>query len=157
MKSAPLKLMALAFLAILVLPAVVSEDGAELEKYLDCLTDKKVDIVFVFGTSGSMGGEISDLSATARDFSADLEASRIDYRLGLVEFRDFPQSCGEGKKTSCGEPDDFAYKVKGDGNLTEDIAVFGSWLKELKANGGGDGPRSRFSSSAACHDRQPVA
>jgi len=122
--------MALAFLAMLILPAASSEATADLEKYLDCLTDKKVDIIFVFDTSGSMGGEISELSATARDFAADLGSYRIDYRLGLVEFRDFPQSCGESKKNTCGEPDDFAYKVKGDGNLAGDISTFGSWLKE---------------------------
>jgi len=87
-----------------------------------------------------MGGEINELSATARDFAADLGSSRIDYRPGLEEFRDFPQSCGESKKTSCGEPDDFAYKVKGDGNLTRDISTFSSWLKELKASGGGRRP-----------------
>ena len=142
MNSAPLKLMALAFLAMLILPAASSEVAADLEKYLDCLTDKKVDIVFVFDTSGSMGGEINELSATARNFAADLEASRIDYHLGLVEFRDFPQSCGESKKKSCGEPDDFAYKAKGDGNLTGDISTFSSWLRELKASGGADGPES---------------
>jgi len=136
--------MALAFLAMLVLPAASSDAAADLENYLDCLTDKKVDIVFVFDTSGSMGGEINELSATARDFAKDLEASRIDYRLDLVEFRDFPQSCGESKKTSCGDPDDFAYKVKGDGNLTGDISTFSSWLKELKASGGAVRLRNRM-------------
>ena len=66
MNSAPLKLMALAFLAMLILPAASSEVAADLEKYLDCLTDKKVDIVFVFDTSGSMGGEIGRASCRER-------------------------------------------------------------------------------------------
>gem|GEM_PF-601819 len=134
--------MALAFLAMLVLPVASSEVATDLEKSLDCLTDKKVDIVFVFDTSGSMGGEINELSATAKDFATDLEASRIDHRLGLVEFRDFPKTCSESKGTSCGSPGDFAYRVKGDGNLTGDISTFGSWLKELKASGGADGPEA---------------
>ena len=136
MKSAPQKLMILAILAVLVLPLASSEGSADLEKYLDCLTDKKVDIVFVFDTTNSMGGEINELSAIARDFAADLEASHIDYQLGLLEFRDFPQTC-DG--SSCGSPGDFAYRVKGNGTLTSEIDTFGSWMKELKAGGGGSG------------------
>lgn len=136
MKSAPQKLMILAILAVLFLPLASSEGSADLEKYLDCLTNKKVDIVFVFDTTNSMGGEINELSAIARDFAADLEASHIDYQLGLLEFRDFPQTC-DG--SSCGSPGDFAYRVKGNGTLTAEIGTFGSWMKELKAGGGGSG------------------
>jgi hypothetical protein len=107
------------------------------------LTDKKVDIVFVFDTTNSMGGEISELRAVANKFATDLEASSIDYQLGLVEFRDFPVTCGEGKKIQCGSPGDFAYQVKGNGTLTSEISTFSSWLKELKAGGGGSpGPEA---------------
>ena len=127
--------------AMLVLPAASSEATADLEKYLDCLTDKKVDIVFVFDTTGSMEGEINELSAIARGFASDREASRIDHRLGLVEFRDFPKTCGGGDEATCGSPGDFPYKAKGDGNLTGDISTFNSWLRELKVGGGG-GPEA---------------
>jgi hypothetical protein len=131
--------MALIFLTMLVLPLASSEDARSMEKYLDCLTDKKADIVFVFDTSNSMGGEINELSAVVKDFATDLGASRIDYRLGLVEFRDFPITCGERAKISCGNPGDFAYKVKDNGTLTAEVNTFSSWLKELKAGGGGTG------------------
>ncbi len=123
-----LKLMALAFFTMLLLPLASSEDARSMEKYLDCLTDKKADIVFVFDTSNSMGGEINELSAVVRDFATDLGASRIDYRLGLVEFRDFPITCGERAKISCGSPEDFAYKVIDNGTLTAEINTFGSRL-----------------------------
>jgi hypothetical protein len=103
--------MALIFLTMLVLPLASSVDARSMEKYLDCLTDKKVDIVFVFDTTNSMGGEINELSAVVRDFATDLGASRIDYRLGLVEFRDFPITCGERTRISCGNPGDFAYNL----------------------------------------------
>jgi len=140
-KSAPLKLMALILLTMLVLPLASSEDARSMEKYLDCLTDKKVDIVFVFDTTGSMEGEINELSAIARGFASDLEASRVDHSLGLVEFRDFPKTCGGGDEAKCGSPGDFPYKAKGDGNLTGDISTFNSWLRELKVGGGG-GPEA---------------
>jgi hypothetical protein len=132
--------MILAVLAMFILPLAFSEDASDLDKYLDCLTDKKVDIVFVFDTTNSMGGEISELRAVANKFATGLEASNIDFQLGLVEFRDFPETC-DG--FSCGSPGDFAYQVKGNGTLTSEIDTFSSWIKELKAGGGGSvGPEA---------------
>ncbi|MDD1740912.1 MAG: VWA domain-containing protein [Methanothrix sp.] len=139
----PRKLMVLAVLAILLLPSACSKDAAGLERYLNCAAIKKVDIVFVFDTSNSMGGEINELKAIANKFAADLKTSNIDYRLGLVEFRDFPQTCGEGDKIQCGSPGDLAYRHWGNGTITSDIQIFSSWLKDLKAGGGGEvGPEA---------------
>lgn len=139
----PQELMTLAVLAMFILPQASSEDTKDLDIYLDCLTDKKVDIVFVFDTSNSMDGEINELRAVANKFAANLEASHIDYQLGLVEFRDFPRTCGVKKQLQCGSPGDFAYRVKGNGTLTSEIDTFSSWLKELIAGGGGSvGPEA---------------
>jgi len=140
-KNAPRKPMVSAIIAILVLISpIYAESASNLEKYLDCSSEKKIDIVFVFDTTNSMGGEISELRATANKFATDLEASNIDYQLGLVEFRDFPETC-DG--FSCGSPGDYAYSVMGNGTLTSEIGTFGSWLKELKAGGGGSpGPEA---------------
>jgi hypothetical protein len=135
----PRKLIIVVFIAILVLLLASSGGATDLDKYLDHLTDKKVDIVFIFDTSNSMGGEINDLRAVANKFATDLEAYHIDYQLGLVEFRDFPITCGEGKKIQCGSPGDFAYRIKGNGTLTSEISTFSSWLEELEAGGGGSG------------------
>ena len=141
MKNAPRKPMVLAIIAIFVLISpIYAESASNLEKYLDCSSEKKIDIAFVFDTTNSMGGEISELRATANKFATDLDASNIDYQLGLVEFRDFPETC-DG--FSCGSPGDYAYSVKGNGTLTSGIDTFGSWLKELKAGGGGSpGPEA---------------
>ncbi len=130
-----------AIIAVLVLISpIYAESASNLENYLDCSSEKKIDIVFVFDTTNSMGGEISELRATANKFATDLEASNIDYQLGLVEFRDFPETC-DG--FSCGSPGDYAYSVKGNGTLTSEIDTFGSWLNELKAGGGGSpGPEA---------------
>jgi len=140
-KNAPRKPMVLAIIAIFVLISpIYAESASNLEKYLDCSSEKKIDIAFVFDTTNSMGGEISELRATANKFATDLDASNIDYQLGLVEFRDFPETC-DG--FSCGSPGDYAYSVKGNGTLTSEIDTFGSWLKELKAGGGGSpGPEA---------------
>ena len=139
----PRKLMVLAILAILLLPATCSKDAAGLERYLNSTAIKKVDIAFVFDTSNSMGGEIQELKAIAQEFAADLKASNIDYRLGLVEFRDFPMTCGERKKNQCGSQGDFPYRVIENGTITSDVDVFSSWLKGLKAGGGGEvGPEA---------------
>jgi hypothetical protein len=136
-------LMVSAIIAILVLmPPIYGESATDLEKFLDCSSETKNDIVFVFDTSGSMGGEINELCALADEFAKDLKASRVDYRLGLVEFRDFPLTCDDGQKTSCGDPDSFAYKIKGDENLTGEVGTFSTWLKSLSAKGGGDGPEA---------------
>lgn len=141
MKNAPRKPMVLAIIAIFVLISpIYAESASNLEKYLDCSSEKKIDIAFVFDTTNSMGGEISELRATANKFATDLDASNIDYQLGLVEFRDFHETC-DG--FSCGSPGDYAYSVKGNGTLTSEIDTFGSWLKELKAGGGGSpGPEA---------------
>ncbi len=141
MKNAPRKPMVSAIIAVLVLISpIYAESASNLEKYLDCSSEKKIDIAFVFDTTNSMGGEISELRATANKFATDLEASNIDYHLGLVEFRDFPETC-DG--FSCGSPGDYAYSVKGNGTLTSEISTFGSWIKELKAGGGGSpGPEA---------------
>ena len=139
----PGKLMVLAILAIILLPSACSKDAADLERYLNCAAAKKVDIALVFDTSNSMGGEINELKAVANKFAADLEASNIDYGLGLVEFRDFPLTCGQSQKKQCGSPGDLPYRLIENGTITSDIQIFSSWLKVLKAGGGGEvGPEA---------------
>jgi len=135
-------LLALSLLVIVFIPLASSADATDLTSYLECSSEKKVDIVFVFDTSGSMGGEINELRSIANDFAHDLRSSRVDYNLGLVEFRDFPMSCGMSADSGCGKPGDFAYRVKGNGYLTGDITTFSSWLSELKADGGADQPEA---------------
>jgi hypothetical protein len=111
----------------------------ELQAYLDCVTTKKADIVFVFDTTGSMGGEINEMKTISKDFADGLAAAGIDYQLGLTELRDFPVEC-DG--INCGASGDFAYKVYNGGVLTSSSSIFKSWIDGLSANGGGDEPES---------------
>jgi uncharacterized repeat protein (TIGR01451 family) len=111
----------------------------ELQAYLDCVTTKKADIVFVFDTTGSMGEEISEMKDISKDFADGLTAASIDYQLGLTELRDFPVEC-DG--INCGASGDLAYKVYNGGVLTNSSSTFKSWIDGLSANGGGDEPES---------------
>ncbi len=53
------------------------------------------DIVFVIDSTGSMGDEIQDVYTIAEDFADELVTQDIDYRLGIIEFKDYPKSsCG---------------------------------------------------------------
>jgi hypothetical protein len=97
----------------------------------------QADIMFVFDTTGSMGGSIDSMKSYAVSFANALAASGIDYKLGLTEVRDFPNICGG----SCGSPEDSAYKLYNDGNLA-DSATFSSWISSLSAGGGGDAPEA---------------
>lgn len=99
--------------------------------------------MFVFDTTGSMGGYIDDMKASADAFADALATSGIDYRLGLTEFDDFVTDCG-----SCGSPGDEPYKIYNGGDLTDDPAAFKSWVNTLIAGGGNDWPESHL---AALH------
>jgi hypothetical protein len=127
------------------------QSDQDLEKYLDSIVDKKVDIVLVFDSSGSMSGEIYEIRSISDSFADKLEELRVDYRLGLVSFRDFPIRCD---KTDCGFSNDYPYMVHGDGNMTNSSAEFASWLKELNALGGGDEPESVL--AAIRHSREDI-
>ena len=77
----------------------------------------KADIVFVMDVTGSLSEEIAGLKNRALRFADSLAARGIDYRLGLVTFRD-----------EIDEVHDF----------TSDAAEFKSWIDGLYASGGGD-------------------
>ena len=81
------------------------------------------DIVFVFDDTGSMGGQINGLKTKAIDFANTLANSSIDYRLGLVIFKD-------------------DVTVINGGVLTDKASVFNDWVAALYASGGGDGPEN---------------
>jgi len=112
----------------------------ELQRYMDCVSGKKADIVFVFDTTGSMGGEIEEMKSISKAFADNLASSSIDYRLGLTEFRDFNFDCGGS--SPCGGSEDFPYKVYNEGVLTGSSDTFKSWIDGLSLGWGGDEPES---------------
>jgi hypothetical protein len=74
-----------------------------------------MDLVFVLDTTSSMGSELNQVRSGITNILINLDAARVDYRLGGVEYKDeiidiFP--------------------------LTEDVDEFLEWYDNLYANGG---------------------
>jgi len=85
------------------------------------------DVIFLFDTTGSMGGEISDAKANAISFANDLETNGVDYRLGLIEFRDIAVDGTMGLVNH---------------GMTDTADGFRELVDPLSASGGGDYPES---------------
>ncbi|MFH0711688.1 MAG: vWA domain-containing protein [archaeon] len=62
------------------------------------------DIVFLVDTTGSMGDEIDSVVNIINQFTYVLENSSISYRLGLIQFEDYPTS-------PCGGASDIPYQI----------------------------------------------
>jgi len=96
---------------------------SNIRDYLDCTSvGRQEDIVFVFDTTGSMGGEITEMQTAVIEFSETIATAGIDYSLGLTEY----QTC-----------DDNPYNVYNGGILTQDETVMRDWIQSLTASGGG--------------------
>lgn len=106
---------------------------------MDIQSAKMMDIVFVLDASSSMSGKIEEMKDLSSDLACSLTESGIDYRFGLVSFRDFPISCGSGREEIiCGESSDFPYKVYNDGALTDNLTRLMSWFDDVDSGGGED-------------------
>ena len=76
----------------------------------DTVTETKsgttCDIVFLIDSTQSMSGEIADVKNIIKNFTDNLSKSSIDWRLGLINFRDYRTApCG------CGCSNDYAYNL----------------------------------------------
>ncbi|MFP4458324.1 MAG: gliding motility-associated C-terminal domain-containing protein [Candidatus Zixiibacteriota bacterium] len=89
--------------------------------------DGGVDIVFCIDSSGSMGGEISDVQDNIVDFIAALESGGYDYQLGGIPY---------GDSTLIWDFDD----ARPGFQMTDDPSEFISLITACGASGGGDGP-----------------
>lgn len=101
----------------------LTEDGQPVEvlEFAGIGSDRPVDIVFVFDTTGSMDDEIEGVKNTSIAFANKLRDSNRDFRLGLVAFGDEIRSVDNR-----------------DGSLTADAEEFKRWVGRLRADGGGD-------------------
>ncbi len=86
-----------------------------------------VDVVFVFDTTGSMGGEISGMVESANDFADQLDTSGVDFTIGCVTFGD-----------TYGNTLDSYYERPYLAPTTE-VSDFKDFMNSLTATGGGDG------------------
>ncbi len=65
--------------------------------------NNKIDLVFVVDTTGSMGSYISAMKEGMKSYLSQLEAKNIDYRIAIVDYRDF---------ASRADTTDYPYKVQ---------------------------------------------
>ncbi len=104
-----------------------TEDGRPQTDYFDVTPPETgggvrlVDFVFLIDNSGSMGPEIQAVKNNVNAFADLMAASGIDLRLGAVRFG---QSAGGGMPF-----------IFNNGNLTEDLGVFHSWINQMYASG----------------------
>ena len=87
------------------------------------------DLVFVFDTTGSMGGEIADAKAQATALAEAWLALTTNGRVALVQFRD--------------QGDAFVSRLELP--LTDDADAFQTAIDGLAAGGGGDTPEAQLS------------
>ena len=86
-----------------------------------------LDVVFVLDTTGSMGGELREVTERVRQLAVDLAFARDGERLrwGIVAYRD--------------RGDDY---VTLPFDLSDDVGAAQAFLSGLRAGGGGDGPEA---------------
>jgi len=86
-----------------------------------------LDVVFVLDTTGSMGGELREVTERVRQLAVDLALARDGERLrwGIVAYRD--------------RGDDY---VTLPFDLSADVDAAQAFLSGLRADGGGDGPEA---------------
>ncbi|MGA2322215.1 MAG: S8 family serine peptidase [Sedimentisphaerales bacterium] len=94
-----------------------------------------LDFVICFDTTGSMGGDIDAIKTAARQITNAIAAQYADYRLALVDFRDYPDG-------NHGSPGDWAYRDRV--KFTTDANILISGLQPMAAGGGADTPEAIY-------------
>lgn len=103
-------------------------------------TPAHTDVMFVFDTTGSMGGAISEAQAEIQEAMTQIGASLPDVQFGLSEVSDYDQVVNPGE---------FEYGI-GEGfapwtlhvPITSNQAAISEALLKLEADGGGDSPEA---------------
>lgn len=96
-----------------------------------------VDLVFVVDATGSMAGCIHGVRHQITEFAKSMIEKKLDYRLGLVVYRDLKESH---------VPKDMQLKVYG---WADETSTFRDWVSEIEVNFGGDEPESALDGIAA--------
>ncbi len=95
-------------------------------------TLKTLDLAFVVDTTASMGGDIYQAQQDMRDHLNQLEESDMDYRIAIVDYRDFAERTGDY--------DDYPYCVQLD--FTNDYDAILNAINSLTLGYGGDTPET---------------
>ena len=90
-------------------------------------TLKRLDLAFVVDTTGSMYDDIEKVKNDMENYVDELEATGMDYRVAIIDYRDFPERSGYG---------DYPYNVSLD--FTDDFDTIINGINSLTLGSGGD-------------------
>lgn len=93
----------------------------------------KVDVLFDFDLTGSMGGELSTMKTESQNIMNSLRGLVPDSAFGVASFMDYLDTYG-------GELDDYPWKL--DKGITTDTNAVGDMINSLKLGHGGDYPEA---------------
>ena len=113
------------------------------------------DVVFVFDTTGSMGGAISAVQDSIIEFADYLDGAGLDVRVGAVTFGDAFDTKDESS-TRLGEggatPPNFDSSERPTFPLTADMDEFKAFIDEERARFGGDAAENAVGALAFAYD-----
>lgn len=96
-------------------------------------TPAHTDVMLVFDTSGSMGGQLEEATKEIKEVIAHVNATLPDTKFGVAEVKDFANAYNNG-------PTEVPWKL--DQALTSDSEAVQKAINPLKAEGGGDLPEA---------------
>ena len=96
---------------------------------------KKLDLAFVIDTTGSMYDSIEQVKQDMKEYVDQLKADGMDYRIAIIDYRDFADRTGWSG--------DYPYKVQLD--FTNDYDAIYAAINKLTADGGGDWEETIYS------------
>ena len=99
------------------------------------LESTSVDLAFVVDTTGSMGGAINAVKASANEIIDRLDAGTRTYRVAVVDYRDYASRTGE--------PNDYPSNLVLD--FSSDPDAIRAAIDSLSLGYGGDGPETMHS------------
>ncbi len=114
-----------------VVSALASKKG-EINQIIK--QNKGLDICFVIDTTGSMGDDIENAKENMNKIIASLSGKTEDYRVAIVDYRDFPE-----------EGDEYDYPAKVQLKFTNDTNKITSTINGLDLGNGGDTDETVYS------------
>lgn len=96
---------------------------------------KKLDLAFVVDTTASMGDDIYQVKEDMKVYLNDLKDAGLDFRIAIVDYRDFASRSGTAR--------DYPYRVQLD--FTSDENAIINAIDSLTLGNGGDGRETIYS------------
>lgn len=139
MTRIPTAMVALLVGLAFVLPTTIADGEPPREG--ETLCGGPLDVLFVFDTTGSMGGVLSSAKSGAASVMANVQATIPGAAFGVADYRDTPgYHAYPGYAASYGGANDWAWKLLQP--LDPDATQANAAIATLTAGGGADGPEA---------------